>query len=63
MARRDSLILADVYPFTVTTVTGAVDSQSIRAPHAAPGAMSHEDLGGPIPWGCDQQEPAAHDQA
>ena len=58
MARRNTLDLTDMFPFTITSASGEVDSQSIQAPHADPSASASGTQGGTLPWGCEPRDPA-----
>ena len=63
MARYSSEKYFDGIDFCVTSPRGDVHPQSIQAPHGNTGSTSHDDLGGSLPWGCDQQVSDTLDQA
>jgi hypothetical protein len=62
MAASDSNRLGDLMPWWLLPSQGCSNPDAATPQESENGTTSLENLGGPLPWGCDQQEPGLQDQ-
>lgn len=63
MATRDTLRIADLFAWGALSAPGCIYPATQEVPHATPGRSEQDDLGGLLPWGCEQPEQERQDQA